>query len=60
MVMDRVHNGNYFKSANKSFNQVLFVSEATGNILDALIDNSTYYLGYRCSAWFCSPCTVVW
>jgi len=31
-----------------------------GNILDALTDSSTFCFGYRCSTWFCSPCTVLW
>lgn len=36
----------------KSFNQVLFVLEATGNILAASVYSCTYCVGYRCSTWF--------
>ena len=55
MMVNRVHKGNDFKSADKSFNQVIFLSEAICDIQDPSVNNSTSYMGYRCSTWFCSP-----
>ena len=57
-MVDRVHKGNDFKSADKSFNQVLFVSEATCNIQERSVNNSSSYVGTDVVLGFAVRCVV--